>query len=52
MGFNEYIRHAINEATYHIDLTEADYAIITAEREQDIKRARAKGRFPTSRETR
>jgi hypothetical protein len=52
MGFNEYIRHVINEATFHIDLNKDDYAIITAEREQDIKRARAKGRFPASRETR
>lgn len=51
MGFNEYIRHLINEATLHVDLTEQDYAIITQERNKDIKRARSKGRFPASRET-
>jgi hypothetical protein len=52
MGFNEYIRHIINEATLHVDLTPEDYAIITKEREQDIERARAKGRFPKSRKAR
>lgn len=44
MKFNEYLRHVINEATYHVDLSEEDYAIITRERNQDAERTRAKGR--------
>jgi len=46
MRFNEYIRHVINEATYHVDLNEEDYAIITTERNKDALRARSKGRVP------
>lgn len=51
MKFGEYIRHIVNEATLNVILTKEDYDIITNERNKDVKRARAKGRFPASRET-
>jgi hypothetical protein len=42
MGFNEYIRHLINEAIYHVALDEHDYQIITSERKHDARRQNSK----------
>lgn len=44
MGFNEYVRHLIYEATEHVGLTKEDYEAIERERERDVERARTKGR--------
>jgi hypothetical protein len=45
MGFNEYVRWLIYNATDHIPLNKADYAIIEVERNEDAKRTRAKRRL-------
>ena len=44
MGFNEYVRFLIYEATEHIQLSPADHIEIAAEIEADIARQRAAGR--------
>jgi predicted DNA-binding ribbon-helix-helix protein len=48
MGFNEFIRHLIYEATEHVTLTKQDYEIIEQERQRhvNIKRSNSSGRVP------
>jgi uncharacterized protein (DUF1778 family) len=46
MGFNQFIRFLIYEATNHVTLTKEDFEIIERERNADLDRSRSKRRLP------
>lgn len=48
MGFNEYVRHIIYEATENVELKVEDYEIIERERRRHVERTSAKRRLPKS----